>query len=49
MHIRSPHEDATPMVLTHGWPGSVAEFMGVIDPLTNRPHTAARPTTHSTS
>jgi pimeloyl-ACP methyl ester carboxylesterase len=35
MHIRSPHEDATPMVLTHGWPGSVAEFMGVIDPLTN--------------
>ena len=35
MHIRSPHEDATPMVLTHGWPGSVAEFMGVIDLLTN--------------
>ncbi|MFT5201289.1 MAG: pimeloyl-ACP methyl ester carboxylesterase [Candidatus Aldehydirespiratoraceae bacterium] len=35
IHIRSPHEDATPMVLTHGWPGSVAEFMGVIDPLTN--------------
>jgi len=35
LHIRSPHEDATPMVLTHGWPGSVAEFMGVIDPLTN--------------
>ena len=32
MHIRTPHEDATPMVLTHGWPGSVAEFMGVIDP-----------------
>ena len=24
IHIRSPHEDATPMVLTHGWPGSVA-------------------------
>ncbi|MDW3220561.1 MAG: alpha/beta fold hydrolase [Acidimicrobiales bacterium] len=35
IHIRSPHEDATPMVLTHGWPGSVAEFMGVIEPLTN--------------
>ena len=35
MHIRSPHEDATPLVLTYGWPGSVAEFMGVIGPLTN--------------
>ena len=35
IHVRSPHEDATPMVLTHGWPGSVAEFMGVIEPLTN--------------
>lgn len=35
IHVRSPHADATPMVLTHGWPGSVAEFMGVIDPLTN--------------
>ncbi len=35
IHVRSPHDDATPMVLTHGWPGSVAEFMGVIDPLTN--------------
>lgn len=35
LHVRSPHEDATPMVLTHGWPGSVAEFMGVIEPLTN--------------
>jgi pimeloyl-ACP methyl ester carboxylesterase len=35
IHVRSPHDDATPMVLTHGWPGSVAEFMGVIDPLRN--------------
>jgi len=35
LHIRSPHDDATPMILTHGWPGSVAEFMGVIGPLTN--------------
>ena len=35
MHVRSSHGDATPMVLTHGWPGSVAEFTGVIDPLTN--------------
>ncbi len=35
MHVRSPHAEATPMVLTHGWPGSVAEFMAVLDPLTN--------------
>jgi len=35
MHVRSRHADARPMVLTHGWPGSVAEFMKVIDPLTN--------------
>ena len=35
LHVRSPHEDATPMVLTHGWPGSIAEFMAVLDPLTN--------------
>jgi len=35
IHVRSRHEDATPMILTHGWPGSVAEFMGVIEPLTD--------------
>ncbi|NCG25848.1 MAG: alpha/beta fold hydrolase, partial [Actinobacteria bacterium] len=35
MHVRSPHEDARPMIITHGWPGSVAEFMKIIDPLTN--------------
>lgn len=35
MHIRSPHEQALPMVLTHGWPGSVIEFLKVIDPLVN--------------
>lgn len=35
LHVRSPHDDATPMVLTHGWPGSVAEFMAVIKPLTD--------------
>ena len=34
VHVRSPHEDATPVIITHGWPGSVAEFMAVIDPLT---------------
>ena len=34
-HIRSPHDDATPLVMTHGWPGSIAEFVEVVDPLTN--------------
>jgi pimeloyl-ACP methyl ester carboxylesterase len=35
MHVRSPHEDAMPLILMHGWPGSVVEFMNVIDPLTH--------------
>ena len=35
LHIRSPHENAMPMIMTHGWPGSVLEFMRVIAPLTN--------------
>jgi pimeloyl-ACP methyl ester carboxylesterase len=35
LHVRSPHQDATPLILTHGWPGSFAEFMAVIEPLTN--------------
>lgn len=35
IHIRSRHESALPMILTHGWPGSVLEFLKVIDPLTN--------------
>ncbi|MFI6058323.1 epoxide hydrolase family protein [Streptomyces sp. NPDC051286] len=34
-HIRSPHPDAMPMVMTHGWPGSIIELLKVIDPLTN--------------
>lgn len=34
-HIRSPHENALPLVLTHGWPGSPVEFLKVIGPLTN--------------
>lgn len=33
LHIRSPHENALPMVMTHGWPGSIVEFLDVIDPL----------------
>ncbi|HEY2159946.1 MAG TPA: alpha/beta fold hydrolase [Solirubrobacteraceae bacterium] len=33
IHVRSPHEHAFPLILTHGWPGSVTEFMKVIRPL----------------
>jgi epoxide hydrolase len=35
LHVRSPHPDALPLVMTHGWPGSVAEFANVIRPLTD--------------
>ncbi|PTQ10266.1 multidrug MFS transporter [Sphingomonas oleivorans] len=35
IHMRSRHENALPMILTHGWPGSILEFLKVIDPLTN--------------
>ena len=35
LHVRSPHEDALPLVMSHGWPGSVVEFHKVIGPLTN--------------
>ncbi|MFI5591822.1 TIGR03086 family metal-binding protein [Amycolatopsis sp. NPDC051758] len=34
LHVRSSRADATPLVLTHGWPGSVAEYLDVIGPLT---------------
>ena len=33
IHKKSPHEDATPLIMTHGWPGSIVEFHKVIDPL----------------
>jgi microsomal epoxide hydrolase len=33
LHVRSPHETAVPLFLTHGWPGSVVEFLDVIDAL----------------
>ncbi|MEU7778314.1 epoxide hydrolase family protein [Micromonospora parva] len=42
LHIRSKHEDALPLIVTHGWPGSVIEQMKIIDPLTN-------PTEHGAS
>ncbi|WP_042448346.1 epoxide hydrolase family protein [Streptacidiphilus jiangxiensis] len=35
LHVRSPEPDAMPLVLTHGWPGSVVEFLDVIGPLTD--------------
>lgn len=35
VHARSPHPDALPLLITHGWPGSVAEFHKVIGPLTD--------------
>lgn len=35
LHVRSPEPDATPMIMTHGWPSSFAEYLKVIDPLTN--------------
>ena len=42
IHVRSRHEDALPLIVTHGWPGSVIEQMKIIDPLTN-------PTAHGAS
>src|ERR1700743_1543876 len=39
IHVRSPHEDALPLIVTHGWPGSVIEQLKIIGPLTS-------PTTH---
>jgi pimeloyl-ACP methyl ester carboxylesterase len=35
IHVRSQHEDALPLIVTHGWPGSIIEQLKIIDPLTN--------------
>jgi pimeloyl-ACP methyl ester carboxylesterase len=35
IHVKSPHENALPLIITHGWPGSVIELLNVVDPLTN--------------
>ena len=35
IHVRSKHENAMPVIVTHGWPGSVVEQLKIIDPLTN--------------
>jgi pimeloyl-ACP methyl ester carboxylesterase len=42
IHIRSKHENALPLIVTHGWPGSIIEQMKIIDPLVN-------PTAHGAS
>src|SRR5215212_6416046 len=42
IHLRSKHENALPLIVTHGWPGSVIEQLKIIDPLTN-------PTAHGAS
>src|SRR6202011_5671366 len=38
IHQRSPHDDALPLIITHGWPGSIVEFHKVIEPLTDTFH-----------
>jgi epoxide hydrolase len=40
LHVRSPHVDALPLLLTHGWPGSVVEFLDVVGALTDPPDPA---------
>src|SRR5215467_3631932 len=35
IHVRSKHQHALPMIVTHGWPGSVIEQLKIVDPLTN--------------
>ena len=35
IHVRSKHEDALPLIVTHGWPGSIIEQLKIIDPLTD--------------
>lgn len=42
IHVRSKHEDALPLIVTHGWPGSVIEQLKIVEPLTN-------PTAHGAS
>ncbi len=48
IHARSPHDDALPLLLAHGWPGSVVEFLDVIPRLTVPKPTAVGPGTPST-
>jgi Epoxide hydrolase N terminus len=43
LHVRSQHADALPLIVTHGWPGSIIEQLKIIEPLTD-PTSAARRT-----
>jgi pimeloyl-ACP methyl ester carboxylesterase len=43
LHVRSRHDNALPILLTHGWPGSVVEFLKVIEPLTDPTAHGGRP------
>lgn len=43
IHARSPHPEAFPLVMTHGWPGSIVEFHKVIEPLTDPPSYGGEP------
>src|ERR1700675_2589109 len=43
LHVRSKHENALPLIITHGWPGSVVEFMKIIGPLTDPTPHGGRP------
>jgi len=43
LHVRSKHENALPLIITHGWPGSVIEFMKIIGPLTDPTAHGGRP------
>ena len=45
LHVKSPRADAKPLIMTHGWPGSVLEFIDVIEPLTN-PDDPTQPAFH---
>ena len=45
VHVRSKHEDALPLIVCHGWPGSVIEQMKIVDLLTDPPHMARAPRT----
>jgi pimeloyl-ACP methyl ester carboxylesterase len=40
IHVRSAHEDALPLIITHGWPGSIVEMLNVIGPLSDPPDAA---------
>jgi pimeloyl-ACP methyl ester carboxylesterase len=40
LHVRSPHRGALPLLLTHGWPGSIVEFLGIVSALTDPPDPA---------